>query len=105
MTYQDYQELRVWFIVDLFRVPGNEATPESQDQAVQAYLTALEPWVHLQDMSFPPRLRFTLFLDVQVEHEGTEAEGFSVTLSPEAEVYFCAWLRRRAFAPQQDPPV
>src|SRR5712691_421584 len=105
MRHQEDQELRIQFLADLFCVSIDAATPEAQEQAVEQYLHALQPWVRPGDSPFPPRPVFPLFTEVRVEHQGEDEELFSVTFSLEAELYFHAWLRRRAVGPPQTPPL
>ena len=105
MRREQENELRVQFIADVLQASIDAPTPAAQDQAVHAYLQSLQPWVQVAESAEPPRPAFTLFEHVEFTAQGEEDELITLTLTPEGELLFRAWLRRRAFDPERNPPI
>jgi hypothetical protein len=99
MTSEHYHDLAVRFVKEILKVQLRETTDEGWTRATTAYFEALAPWVELSDLPTPPRMPFVLFEHLTFEHEGEEDESVTVTLSPEGQLFFLAWLRRKGIDP------
>ncbi len=105
LTPEEDRKLRLQFIAELYQVATDESTLKGQRRALQAYCDALTPWLSVADDARRLRSHFELFAHVEVESETAEDAVFLVTLSPEAELYFQAWISRQRFDPYRDPPL
>jgi hypothetical protein len=77
-----------------------QATIKHQDQsafqqALQSYCDNLRPWLEPTDGPPNPRAIFSLLENCSFDETG---EQVTVVLSPEAEAFFRAWLRRNQIA-------
>lgn len=90
--------LVVQFIGDVLKRTIDCPTVVAHQQALQAFLDELAPWVTPADL--PPRRRqsFTLFDHLSCAPHG-EDEDVWVALSPEGQAFFRAWLRQRGVDP------
>ena len=67
----------------------------AHQQAVQAFLDDLRPWLHDADR-VAPRPTFTVFSEMALD---PDTEEVSVVFTPEGRAFFRAWLRRRGLDP------
>src|SRR5262245_10132791 len=86
-----YQELVIHFLADLLRVTIDIKDPEAFQSALQTFCDNLCPWLEQNDCPPNPRAVFSLLEDCTFDATG---EHVTVVLSPEAEAFFRAWLRR-----------
>jgi hypothetical protein len=85
------RELIIHFLADIMRATIESKTPEAFQSALQAYCDDLCPWVEFRDCPSNPRAVFSLLENCTYDATG---EHMTVVLSPEAEAFFRAWLRR-----------
>lgn len=90
-----YRELAVEFVAELMQVTHGAETATAFQQALQAYVDDLRPW--LQDSDKPETIRSTFSLFVACE-EQTQNDDLRIQFSPEGDALFRAWVRRRAAA-------
>ena len=79
------------FLAELMQVTGPPDKQEAFQAMLQKYCDALRPWLEPSDCPPNPRAAFSLLEDCTFDDSG---ENISVVLSPEAEAFFRAWLRR-----------
>jgi len=89
------REYVVLFLADLMQVTGPSDKQEDFQAALQKYCDELRPWLELSDCPPNPRNVFSLLEDCAFDETG---ENITVVLSPEAEAFFRAWLRRNKIA-------
>lgn len=84
------------FIGDLLHHTLDCPTAAAHQQALQAFLDALSPWVLPHELPTLLGSAFQLFAAYEwtPTADGTDAN-IAVALSPQGEVIFRAWLRRR----------
>jgi hypothetical protein len=87
-----YQELVIHFLADLLRVTVDIKDPKAFQAALQTFCDNLCPWLERNDSPPNPRAVFSLLEDCTFDATG---EHMTVVLSPEAEAFFRAWLRRK----------
>ena len=85
------RDLIVRFLADLLQVTSALDNQEDFQQALQAYCDSLRPWLEPGDGPPHPRAVFSLLEEYHIDATG---EQMTVVLSPEAEAFFRAWLRR-----------
>jgi hypothetical protein len=85
------RELIIQFLADLLRATVDIGNPEAFQSALQTYCDSLCPWLEPTDYPPHPRVVFSLLEDCLFDASG---EHITVVLSPEAEAYFRAWMRR-----------
>jgi len=92
--------LVVHFVGDLLQRTMDAPTAAAHQQALQAFLEDLSPWVLPHELPTLLGPAFTLFAACEFTPiaEGTD-EDVAVALSPQGEVLFRAWLRRRGVDP------
>jgi hypothetical protein len=88
------------FIGDLLQRTMDAPTAAAHQQALQAFLEDLSPWVLPYELPTLLGPAFTLFdaCEFTPTADGTD-EDVAVALSPQGEVVFRAWLRRRGVDP------
>jgi len=86
-----HRELVIHFLADLMRLTAEIANPKAFQSALQVFCDDLHPWLERQDCPPNPRAVFSLLEDCTFDATG---EHMTVVLSPEAEAFFRAWLRR-----------
>jgi hypothetical protein len=75
-------------------------TPEAHQQALQAFLDALTPWISPADDATLLGQPFTLFDQVVfTPHGAGDDEEIAVAFSAAGEAVFRAWLRQRGLDP------
>ena len=92
--------LVVHFVGDLLQRTMDAPTAAAHQQALQGFLEELSPWVLSHELSTLLGLAFPLFdtCEFTPTADGTD-EDVAVALSPQGEVIFRAWLRRRGIDP------
>jgi hypothetical protein len=92
--------LVVHFVGDLLQHTMDASTAAAHQHALQAFLEALSPWVLPHELPTLLGPAFTLFdaCALTPTADGTN-EDVAVALSPQGEVVFRAWLRRRGVDP------
>ena len=85
------RDLVVRFLAELMQITGPPDNQEAFQAALQKYCDDLRPWLESIDCPFYPRAAFSLLEDCGFDESG---ENISVVLSPEAEAFFRAWMRR-----------
>ena len=85
------REYVVLFLAELMQVTGSPEKQEDFPAALQAYCDSLRPWLEPSDCPPNPRDAFSLLEECAFD---TTGESVAVVLSPEAEAFFRAWLRR-----------
>ncbi len=89
---QDYShDLVVQFLADLMQATISAESPDAFQQALQGYCDSLRPWLIASDSPPNPRAIFTLLEECSFNDLN---EDVTVVLSPEAEAFFHAWMRR-----------
>jgi len=85
----------VRFLAELMQITGPPDNQEALQAALQKYCDDLRPWLEPSDC--PPNhwAVFSLLEDCTFDESG---ENVTVVLSPEAEAFFRAWLRRNKIA-------
>lgn len=83
------------FMAELLGRTMDIADEVAYQREVQAFLDALNPWLHPGDCP-DPRAEFTVFSKIVMD-ENTET--ISVVFTPEGLAYFRAWLRRQGIDP------
>lgn len=92
LSEEMHRELIIQFLADLLRATADMVmSPEAFQSALQTYCDSLCPWLEPSDCPPNPRAVFSLLEDCLFDATG---EHITVVLSPEAEAYFRAWLRR-----------
>jgi hypothetical protein len=88
------------FFGDLLKRTMDAPTAEAHQQALQAFLEDLSPWVRPDDLPTLLGPAFRLFdaCEFTPTADGTD-ESVAVALSPQGEVILRAWLRRRGVDP------
>ena len=88
------------FFGDLLQRTMDAPTAAAHQQALQAFLDDLSPWVLPHELPTLLGPAFTLFdaCEFTPTADGTD-EDVAVALSPQGEVVFRAWLRRRGVDP------
>ena len=88
------------FIGDVLRRTIDAPTAAAHQHALQAFLEDLSPWVLPHELSTLLGPAFPLFdaCEFTPTADGTD-EDVAVALSPQGEVIFRAWLRRRGVDP------
>jgi hypothetical protein len=86
-----HREFVIQFLADLLRATADIVNPEAFQSALQTYCDSLRPWLEPSDCPPHPRAVFSLLEECTFDATG---EHMTVVLSPEAEAFFCAWLRR-----------
>ena len=96
--YRDILVVR--FLGDLLQHTLDAPTEAAHQQALQGFLEDLSPWVLPDELPTLLGPAFTLFdaCDFTPTADGTD-ENMAVVLSPQGEVIFRAWLRRRGVDP------
>ena len=92
--------LVVHFLGDLLQRTMDAPTEAAHQQALQGFLEDLSPWVLSHELPTLLGPAFTLFdaCEFTPTADGTD-EDVAVALSPQGEVLFRAWLRRRGVDP------
>ena len=92
--------LIVHFCGDLLQRTMDTPTTAAHQQALQGFLEDLSPWVLPHELPTLLGPAFTLFAACEFTPtaDGTD-EDVAVALSPQGEVIFRAWLRRRGVDP------
>ena len=92
--------LVVHFLGDLLRRTMDAPTAAAHQQALQGFLEDLSPWVLPHELPTLLGPAFSLFdaCEFTPTADGTD-ENMAVLLSPQGEVIFRAWLRRRGVDP------
>jgi len=89
---QDYShDLIVQFLAELMQSTINAKSQDAFQQALQGYCDSLRPWLLPSDSPPNPRSVFSLLEGCLFDDTN---ENVTVVLSPEAEAFFCAWMRR-----------
>jgi len=88
------------FCGDLLKRTMDAPTAEAHQQALQAFVEDLSPWVLPDDLPTLLGPAFTVFdaCEFTPTADGTD-ENVAVVLSPQGEVLLRAWLRRRGVDP------
>jgi hypothetical protein len=88
------------FVGDLLQRTMDAPTAAAHQQALQGFLEDLSPWVLPHELPTLLGPAFTLFdaCEFTPTADGTD-EDVAVALSPQGEVVFRAWLRRRGVDP------
>jgi hypothetical protein len=90
-TEELHREMVIHFLADLMRVTIDIKNPEAFQSAMQTFCDDLRPWLERHDCPRNPRAVFSLLEDCTFDATG---EHMTVVLSPEAEAFLRAWLRR-----------
>jgi hypothetical protein len=85
------RDLVVRFLAELFQMTGTPQEQEIFQRSLQTFVDELQPWLDPSDGPPNPRAVFSLREGFSFD---ADREEVSVTLSPEAEALFNAWLRR-----------
>ena len=95
-----YATLLRHFFGDLLQRTMDAPTAAAHQQALQGFLDDLSPWVLPHELPALLGPAFTLFdaCEFTPTADGTD-EDVAVALSPQGEVIFRAWLRRRGVDP------
>ena len=88
---ESLQELILQFLAELMRATANVKNQDTFQQVLQTYCDDLRPWLEQSDYPPNPRAVFSLLDNYTIDAMG---ENITVVLSPEADAFFCAWLRR-----------
>src|SRR5689334_24450677 len=86
-----HRELVIHFLADLMRLTADIKNPDAFQSALQTFCDDLRPWLEQHNCPPHPRAVFSLLEDCTFDATG---ENMTVVLSPEAEAFFRAWLRR-----------
>jgi hypothetical protein len=89
------------FCGDLLQRTMDTPTAAAHQQALHGFLDDLSPWVLPHELPILLGPAFTLFdaCEFTPTADGTDEEVAVVALSPQGEVLFRAWLRRRGVDP------
>ena len=90
-----YHELAVEFVAELMQVTHGAATEAAFQQALQAYVDELRPWLRDGDAPETARATFSLFVAAE---EPAQTDDLRIQFSPEGDALFRAWVRRHAVA-------
>lgn len=90
-----HREYVIQFLAEAMQMTGSPENQEAFQKALQAYCDGLRPWVEPNDCPPNPRDTFSLLEECSFDATG---ENVTVVLSPEAEAFFRAWLRRNKIA-------
>jgi len=95
-----HHTLVMHFFGDLLKRTMDAPTAAAHQQALLAFLEDLSPWVLPDELPTLLGPAFTLFdaCEFTPTADGTD-EDVAVALSPQGEVVFRAWLRRRGVDP------
>src|SRR5215475_3959577 len=85
------RDLVVRFLAELMQITSVVDNQRDFQAALQTYCDDLRPWLDPSDCPPNPRAVFALLDDFTFDATG---EYLTVVLSPEAEAFFRAWLRR-----------
>ena len=91
LSEKSLQELIIEFLAELMRATANVENKDTFQQVLQTYCDGLLPWLEPRDYPPNPRAVFSLLDNCTIDAMG---ENITVVLSPEAEAFFHAWLRR-----------
>jgi len=90
-----YHELAVEFVAELMQVTHGVETAAAFQQALQAYVNELRPWLRDSDAPETARSTFSLFV---TSEEQEQTDDLRIQFSPEGDALFRAWVRRQAAA-------
>jgi hypothetical protein len=88
-----YHELTVEFVAELMQVTHRAETAAAFQQALQAYVDELRPWLRDRDIPETVRSTFSLF---EACEDLTQSNDLRIQFSPEGDALFRAWVRRQA---------
>jgi hypothetical protein len=85
-------DLVMQFLADLMRATLDHHDHAAFQRALQSYCDHLRPWLEPSDGPPNPRALFSLLESCTFDETG---DNVAIVLSPEAEAFFRAWLRRK----------
>jgi hypothetical protein len=91
LSPDSHRDLVVQFLAEIMQETIEVKGQEAFQQALQNYCDRLRPWLLPNDGPPNPRAVFSLLEDCAFDDTN---ENVTVVLSPEAQAFFRAWLRR-----------
>jgi hypothetical protein len=91
LSPDSHRDLVVQFLAEIMQETIEVKGQEAFQQALQNYCDRLRPWLLPNDGPPNPRAVFSLLEDCAFD---VTNENVTVVLSPEAQAFFRAWLRR-----------
>jgi hypothetical protein len=92
LFYSLYRDFVLQFLAELMNLTQTATAPDAFQRALQSYCDDLRPWVSPADAPHVTHPIFALFDECTISKNTDE---ITVHFSPEGEVLFRSWLRRR----------